>query len=308
MRNSVLPASIHAQSPQEQQATLKETVQKLEHTTDEVKGRIGKLMWPRTYALEHEAVELLEDWSQNGCPVDCGVDWDMEWIEEAIRRGPHISAKAPEAIECIRAENLQKVKDGYAKLVKWKDIRKNRPKKLKISPVAAIPHKSRKFRTILDLSFRLKYKWMKLNSVNSATKLQAPYEAMVQLGNCVQRLIKTLANNYDPEKPFAFSKLDIKDGFWRIAVSDEDAYNFCYVLPTVDPLEDIGEAEIVIPNSLQMGWNESPPYFCAATSWKTCCWRPSFQNTHRRRQCWQNLTPFNDYRQQQTSPTSLRSS
>eukprot|EP00957_Ditylum_brightwellii_P127487 9722120-Ditylum_brightwellii.AAC.1 len=54
---------------------------------------------------------------------------------------------------------------------------------------------------------------------------------MVQLGSCVQRLVAMLADHYNPTKPFHFAKLDVKDGFWRLVVSEEDAWNFCYILP-----------------------------------------------------------------------------
>ena len=104
-----------------------------------------------------------------------------------------------------------------------------------------------------------------MQSVNSATVKQAPAESMVQLGQCVQRIIALLADNYDPDQPFLFSKLDIKDGFWRLAVSDENAWNFCYVLPSFEPVADIDDTLIVVPNCLQMGWCESPPFFCAAS-------------------------------------------
>ena len=139
------------------------------------------------------------------------------------------------------------------------------PKKLKISPIAIIPHKSRSYRTILDLSFRPRHLGKLMESVNSATVKQAPAESMVQLGNCVQRMIVLLADKYDPAQPFLFSKLDIKDGFWRMAVSNEDAWNFCYVLPQFEPVNNIKDIMIVVPNCLQMGWCESPPFFCAAS-------------------------------------------
>ena len=58
----------------------------------EVVGKFG-LMHPTSYALEHDAASLLQDWAENGCPVDTGPDWDLEQIEEALRRGPHQSAK-----------------------------------------------------------------------------------------------------------------------------------------------------------------------------------------------------------------------
>ena len=48
-------------------------------------------------------------------------------------------------------------------------------------------------------------------------------------------------------------------------VSEEDAWNFCYVLPPPFPNQSLNDRQIVVPASLQMGWCESPPYFCAAT-------------------------------------------
>ena len=57
------------------------------------------------------------------------------------------------------------------------------------------------------------------------------------------------------------AKWDIKDGFWRLDCEDGQEWNFCYVLP-----QDEGEPiRLVVPTSLQMGWIESPPYFCAAS-------------------------------------------
>lgn len=216
LRNEVLPAAVHSQSKEEQRHSIQKAVEELEATPDQVKQKIGKkiqLMKPRTYALQHPAAPMLDQWAEEGCPVDCGDDWTLDMIETAIRRGAHISAKAPEAIKCIRVEQLEKIKSGYAKLIKWGTLKKKFPTCLKISPVAAIPHKLRSYRTILDLSFRIRYKKGRLPSVNGSTVLQAPAEAMVQLGNCIQRIIETMADNFDPDKPFAFAKLDIKDGF-----------------------------------------------------------------------------------------------
>ena len=85
---------------------------------------------------------------------------------------------------------------------------------------------------------------------------------MIQLGQYVQHLIALLADNYDPENPFVFSKLDIKDGFWRMAVSSNDAWNFCYVPPQADPDAKLEDKLIVMPNFLQKGWCESLPLFC----------------------------------------------
>ena len=234
----------------------------------EVAGKFG-LMHPSSFALEHEAAELLVDWAKNGCPVDTGEDWTKIQIEEAIQRGPHQSAFQDGAVEFLQQETEEKVAHNYAKVVRYGDIKSKLPKNFKISPVAMVPHKSKSFRCILDLSFKLKRqkgegKW---ESVNSTTHKRAPQQAMGQLGQVVKRIVATMADFFDPNQPFCFTKLDIKDGFWRMAVSDEDAWNFCYVLPDSNqsPTKNIEDTLIVVPNSLQMGWTESPPCFCAGT-------------------------------------------
>jgi hypothetical protein len=68
-----------------------------------------------------------------------------------------------------------------------------------------------------------------------------------------------MADNFNPNTPFMFTKLDIKDSFWCMKVSDEDAWNFCYVLPSLHESINEDDTELVVPNSLQMGWCESPP-------------------------------------------------
>ena len=223
-------------------------------------------MWPRTYALNHPAKNLLDEYATKGCPVDCGKDWSLDHITKAILHGPHKSAKSKEAAAALHAETLSKVKNGFAKIVKFKDIKENLPKNLKISPVACIPHKSKSFRVILDLSFQLKANNITFPSVNETTEKLAPQESMVQLGNCVKRIIHTMEKNYDTDVPFKFCKLDIKDGFWRLVVNEKDSWNFCYVLPKLNNEKtSLDETELVVPHSLQMGWCESPPFFCASS-------------------------------------------
>ena len=169
------------------------------------------------------------------------------------------------AVIQLREETKDKVHHGYARVVKWKDIKDDIPPQLKISPVAMIPHKSKKFRCILDLSFALYHKGQRLSSVNESTTKLAKPEAMVQLGLSLKRIISVMAKTWSPDKPFYFTKLDIKDGFWRMAVGDDAAWNFCYVLPSLEKNVPLDETELVVPNSLQMGWCESPPFFCSGT-------------------------------------------
>ncbi len=58
-----------------------------------------------------------------------------------------------------------------------------------------------------------------------------------------------------------FCKLDISDGFWRLVIQEADCFNFAYVLPQAggEPIR------LAIPAAVQMGWVESPEFFCAAT-------------------------------------------
>jgi hypothetical protein len=138
-------------------------------------------------------------------------------------------------------------------------------KELKISPIAAIPHKSKDFRSILDLSFRHRIKnGGVLASFNDTTEKTAPAGAIDQIGECLSRIIHAFAKTDEDAKIF-MAKWDIKDGFWRMDCATGEEWNFAYVLPQ----EDGTPTTLVVPTSLQMGWVESPPYFCAATetSW-----------------------------------------
>jgi hypothetical protein len=221
------------------------------------------LMYPRNEVLNHPAGPDLLQYALEGCPVDCGDDWTLEQLEAAIRNGAHASANVPEAAAACKKEALERVNEGSCRLVNWDDIKDDFPSNLKISPLAAVPHKSRIYRMILDLSFQLLVNGKRLESVNSASdKSLAKQEAMYELGNVIPRIIWAMALSKDTVTPFMFTKVDLKDGYWRMAVNEADAWNFAYVLPGAGPDDPI---QLVIPDALQMGWSESPPFFCAAT-------------------------------------------
>ena len=63
------------------------------------------------------------------------------------------------------------------------------------------------------------------------------------------------------DETILFSKIDLSDDFWQMMVSSKDAWHFCFVLPDARAWPSL----IVIPLALQMGWCESPAYFCATT-------------------------------------------
>jgi len=218
-------------------------------------------MQPHIATQHHPAFHLLLHYATTGCPVDCGQPWTMQHLSAAVARGPHPSARSPDARACLRAETLEKVSQGHARLIPWSELSKNPPPNLKISPLAAVPHKSRRFRAILDLSFQLCLGGLHLPSVNSATRPQASAHAMRQLGSVLPWLIAAMAAAAPDNGPIFFAKWDIKDGFWHLVVHPDDAWNFCYVLPS-EPGE---EPMIVVPLCLQMGWCKSPAFFCSAS-------------------------------------------
>ena len=89
----------------------------------------------------------------------------------------------------------------------------------------------------LDPSFQIRHRGEVMKSVNSETLKQAPAESMIQLVQCVQWLITIPADSYDKNTPFKFVKLDIKDSFCRLAVSNTYSWNLCYVLPQANKVK-----------------------------------------------------------------------
>jgi hypothetical protein len=111
--------------------------------------------------------------------------------------------------------------------VLWDSIKDNPPKELKISPNAAIPHKSKDFRSILDLSFRLRLKNGGVRtSVNDTTEKTAPSGAIDQIGECLLRIIHAFAETDDEAKIF-MAKWDIKvlDSGWSGVCWDQKPFS-----------------------------------------------------------------------------------
>jgi hypothetical protein len=94
-------------------------------------------------------------------------------------------------------------------VVLWDDIKSNHPRQLKVSPVAAIPHKSWAYRSILDLSFKLCLEdggiveWVK-----DTTEKWAPKGAIGQLEHSFKRLIHAFAKA-DDDAVILLAKWDI---------------------------------------------------------------------------------------------------
>ena len=222
-------------------------------------------MRPNGPALAHPAAARLLQVADEGPPIGISLDYPVELLDSAVRRGAHPTAQQLDAARALRLETLEKVQHGFAQIIPWQRLRKKLPQRLKISPIAAIPHKSRQYRMILDLSFAFADDGHRWPSVNAATdRSVAPLQAMTQLGKVLPRLIHALATLPETKGPILLMKADIKDGFWRITVPEAEEYNFAYVLPQL-PEDATDDPYVVIPSALQMGWTNSPPEFCAAT-------------------------------------------
>ncbi len=160
-------------------------------------------MCPTGIATAHPADDLLAKWSQLRCPTRTGKPWLKQEMWEAGARGPHQSSLTPKALAHFTEESIEKVQEGQAKSVMWDDIEDNPPAQLKILPIATIPHKSKAFCSILDLSFRLQLKHGGfLNPMNNATVKLAPQGALDQLGHTLSRIIHVFTKSDDDAKIF----------------------------------------------------------------------------------------------------------
>ena len=234
-----------------------------------------RLMAPSACVSGHPFAETLSKW-ETGVPVDCGEQWEWTTVEAAVAQGPHKSATSAESIALVATGVDYQVKAGYAEIISWRELQRLRPRNLKISPLAVIPQRNRRGRMILDLSFavRRQAKGRRRGrkrgskdmepplaaSVNDTTVRQAPEAPVKELGNVLLRVLDFMAT-VPEEEDIHFAKVDLADGYWRMIVEKEQRYNFAYVLPTKPGMETM----IVVPSALQMGWNESPAYFCATT-------------------------------------------
>jgi hypothetical protein len=231
-----------------------------------------KLMSPAACVSFHPFAETLSEW-ETGVPVDCGAPWEWDTVVAAVEKGAHKSATTDESIALIAEDVDYQVKAGYAEIVSWAELCQRRPKNLKVSPLAVVPQRDRRGRMILDLSFAVRrqapHRGRKRTrhdepimqaSVNDTTVRLAPQGPVKELGNVLPRILDFMAS-VPPEEHIHFSKMDLADGYWRMVVEPDARWNFAYVMPSADgqPIR------LVIPRALQMGWNESPAYFCATT-------------------------------------------
>jgi hypothetical protein len=145
-------------------------------------------------------------------------------------------------------------------------------RELKISRLAVVPQANRRGRLILNLSATVdlpptrkkgsRHRRKRQHpSVNETTEEAEDQDAVKALGSALPSLLLFMFET-NCAWEIDWQKVDLSDGFWRMIVEHGKEYNFVYQLP---PRPGDDGKFFVIPSSLQMGWTNSPPYFCTAT-------------------------------------------
>jgi len=138
---------------------------------------------------------------------------------------------------------------GYWTVLPYSSVR--HLAQLKLAPVGVVPQRERRPRPIMDYSYY---------DTNKGFLPIAPNHAM-QFGTALPRLLQRLVYCNPSLGPPLLAKLDLADGYYRAPLSSTAALHLAVVLPTDFGSEDL----IALPLSLPMGWNQSPPFFCAYT-------------------------------------------
>jgi hypothetical protein len=233
-------------------------------------------MQPQSLAarlLPAETYKLLVAYSTIGVPTDCGPDWSTEAIEVARTTGPHVSALTPENVRLVWEELAYQVEAGFVKLIPEQELfRQGMPANIKISRLAVVPQRNRRGRMILNLSAGVELPPKRLpgqrrkqkrvqSAVNETTTPAEDQWAVKRLGSAMADALMFQFDNPCTWE-VRWSKIDLSDGFWRMIVQSGQEHNFVYELP---PNPGRPGKWFVIPSALQMGWTNSPAFFCTTT-------------------------------------------
>jgi hypothetical protein len=102
-------------------------------------------MCPNGLAPHHPTAARLKEYATYGCLAKTGKPWMKAEIWEAVERGPHASALSAEALEHFKHKAAKKVAMGQSKIMEWDTIKDDPSPQMKVSPIAAIPHKSKPY-------------------------------------------------------------------------------------------------------------------------------------------------------------------
>ncbi|KAL3822497.1 hypothetical protein ACHAXA_002515 [Cyclostephanos tholiformis] len=187
--------------------------------------------------VPHPARRLLRHYKHCGAPVKFSTPpWTRHQLQRALSRGPHKSAH--EYQDYLAEEFSDMINKGQWVVLPFSSVR-HLPG-LRISPPGVIPQRDRRPRWIVD------YSWW---DVNANTLPLAAMESM-QFGHALDRILREILLANPAFGPVHLIKLDISDGFYRIALAVDDIPKLGVAFPTPtgdDPLKN------------------SPPIFSTAT-------------------------------------------
>ena len=179
--------------------------------------------------------------------------WSQRLLEARIRRGSHQSCL--EFLDFLREELLDFTKKGFWLVLPYRMVQLLQSLGhllgLRVSPMGVVPQRNRRPRLIVDLSFY---------DVNRDTLNFAPKEAM-QFGRTLERILYQIRHANPRFGHVYLAKVDLSDGFYRVALNDSAIAKLAVALPRFPGEEQL----LALPLVLPMGWVESPPFFCAVT-------------------------------------------
>lgn len=198
--------------------------------------------------VDHPARRLLKLLKNRGAPVRFSTEpWSQERISQALQRGAHQSCLSH--IEFLHEEFADMIHKGQFVVLPAREVM-HLPG-LRIAPPGVVEQRERRPRTIIDYSF---------NGVNSETLPLAAMEAM-QFGHALDRILREILLSDPALGPVKMMKIDLSDGFYRVALNIDDIPKLGIVFPTKPGEEQL----IAFPLVLPMGWCNSPPHFSTVT-------------------------------------------
>ena len=141
---------------------------------------------------------------------------DVRQIVSSSEKSPTCIYFRTRACEATQEKIIRKEVQGFFRIVKRKDIRDNQPKHFRISPILMISHKYHQHQETLNISYQLQVGHSILPLINNAFKRLTPPKVIDQVGNTIRWLIEGIAGS--PDSNILFSKLNIKDSYWRMNV------------------------------------------------------------------------------------------
>ena len=197
--------------------------------------------------LPHKAGRSLSHLKTKGIPaMSSSPPWTLQQRDDAVSRGSHKSCLGHQKF--LDEELKSFVDKGQWLVLPYTAVREL--PKLQIHPIGVVPQHGRRPRIIVDLTY---------SGFNQTAVPLHPSKSM-QFGRMLPCFLQKIVNADKRHGPVHMLKVDISDGFYRLALRPDDVPLFGIPWPI-----STGETLIAFPMCLPMGWVSSPPYFFAVT-------------------------------------------